>query len=884
MSKIHLNHIDRSDFYIPESTYKPESVYYNEALSILPKTWRLKQDSFWTYAIAPKVKRPVQGWKIHISALPESAPRILKIVISACTEKNTEFKFASDRRILYKLLSKNIARQSSGKFITIYPNSMDQCRELLEELYQKLKNEQGPYILSDQQYRDSAVVFYRYGGFLSFTEKDVNGVTTHHIFDKNFELIEDLRMPKFVPPLFVDEIFEGQPTQQSDQETADDESLFNLYIVEAAVQHSNAGGVYIAKDRKTQTKVLLKEARPYIGMDIGGIDAIERLEKEYKILSKLSSFDIAPKPFALFKEWEHTFLAQEFIDGISLRQYLAKFSKITHGQSSQEELNEWVKKAIQISKNIVEAVIILHQNSIIFGDLSLNNIMIDPDNLKIKIIDFEAAWEDGVDKPINMYTPGFAPKSRLNNDCSTLVDDCYAVGCLMLALFAPNITLIQLNPTFVKRFFAELSTDVCIPQEFIDCVKDLLENKNIDLLTIPGRLTNIIHCEKELAKLPDIDVHATFDKIFKYNHFVMDLTQSDRIFPTSAKTTDPLAVDHGITGIIYAWHKIQGSIPADLCQWLLKKYSPNGMLPGLYNGLSGLSWVLFEIGLQSESLNAIEAAAQHRHLFQKMSLGYGAAGYGLSNLCFWHKTGELKFLQEAQKMADIICEAAQRQETGCTWDFESDQSGANIGLAQGASGVALFLLYTYCATGEQRYLQTGEQGLAFDLSTGRLINGALGFPQYSLDSNILYPYLAHGSAGIGTVALRYYLITGNSNYLGTIEKIRPAVVQKYTVAPDLFGGLAGLGHYMLDVYQFLGDNNYLEATKKLIRGLQLFEIHSGPGVTYPYLLSTKVSTDYANGSSGIAMFLHRFCSGRRNNNFMLDELMEEYLKRNCLLK
>jgi hypothetical protein len=187
----------------PDSGYVPDPEYASVVQPLLPRHWRLQVGPMWTQIVNPIPRRRTQGWKIHLTARLEDAIRALEIVTAIVPKSDTEFKFASDKNCHSHLLSKNIARQSSGKFITIYPQTDAIFSELLETLYANCGELRGPYILSDKQYRDSGVLFYRYGGFHSFTETNVFHERKSLILDDNYSLVEDERRPNFVLPPFA---------------------------------------------------------------------------------------------------------------------------------------------------------------------------------------------------------------------------------------------------------------------------------------------------------------------------------------------------------------------------------------------------------------------------------------------------------------------------------------------------------------------------------------------------------------------------------------------------------------------------------------------------------------------------------------------------------
>jgi serine/threonine protein kinase len=893
------------DFFVPFNARKPADDYFDFASDLVPNIWRLKQDYFWTYVQPRQTTKIVQGWKIHVSSLPENALSTLEKVLNICVDMETEFKFASDKRVLRQLLSKNCSRSASGKFITIYPANSAVFKDMLERIYQALKDVEGPYILSDRQYKDSRVVYFRYGGFRSFSSTNVNGNKVAYILDDKHNYIEDQRQASFHLPDFTlsdyEDIFGPAEqdtkqiaeveTEETTSELGEDVNVYfdGKYEVESVLKASNAGGVYVGKNIHTEQAVVLKEARPCIGINSAGSDVIEQLNKEYRLLSKLGKTGIAPQTYGLFKEWEHIFLAQELIEGITLRQFQVKTNKIVHSSSTTEQMQTWFQTVNNIGKSVIASIIILHEQNVIFGDLSPNNIMINEETFKTTLIDFEGAYEPGVDKSINISTPGFAENARMDRDDIEFSDDYFSLGATLVAMIMPNTCLMHLKSDYVDNLFQELRHDIGLPAAFIEVTKALLTDKNVNLQECIDTLEKInpneLHEFKfdtpnKIEDITDFSKNAV-SKIFKYNSNVMNTKHNERVFPMGPSMDDPLAVDNGILGVAYAWQAINGKVPEDLTKWIEIKTlgDHRERLPGLMNGLSGAAWSLASLGHIKAATRALRYAQDHKNLYQKMSLGYGTAGFGLTSLYLWEKTDKKHHLNMATKMADIICDNVILNENGYTWDDVESSEGAGVGLYEGSSGIALFLLYMYCQTNESRYLDVGEKALAFDMSYRTESNGSVGFKRNTNDS-IIYPYLAHGSAGIATVALRYYLVTQKEEYLNVVHDVKSGIAHKYTLNSGFSNGLAGLGSYMLDVYQFLGDDEYLEMAYNVASGLRMFEVVREDGVAFPDSNRMKVCSDFYDGSAGIALFLNRLNKQTPNMNFMIDSMLTSYLNSN----
>ena len=162
----------------------------------------------------------------------------------------------------------------------------------------------------------------------------------------------------------------------------------------------------------------VKEARPYIGGTQHGGNAIEHLRKEYEILSELADLDIAPQPIKYSVQWRHHYMVQAFIDGVGLRKLFGTDNLLLRAGCSAEDISAWFDARIKIA---IKAGIVLqkiHSRGIVFGDLSLNNILYVPEVDKVYFIDFEGSFRAGTDKPTRIFTAGFRAPDRLNADCT----------------------------------------------------------------------------------------------------------------------------------------------------------------------------------------------------------------------------------------------------------------------------------------------------------------------------------------------------------------------------------------------------------------------------------------------------------------------------------
>ena len=171
---LHKDYAESFAAYAPRKTD-----FYDVITSQLPESWSIQRQDIWFYCSSPQQTIPLQGWKIHVSSTLRDSSEVLGRVASVLFQhKDISFKFAADRSLLSLLNSKSWPRGASGKFITVYPPDNSRFLDLIEELDKATEGMQGPYILSDHRYKDSNVLFFRFGGMRLYDVLNVKGERT----------------------------------------------------------------------------------------------------------------------------------------------------------------------------------------------------------------------------------------------------------------------------------------------------------------------------------------------------------------------------------------------------------------------------------------------------------------------------------------------------------------------------------------------------------------------------------------------------------------------------------------------------------------------------------------------------------------------------------
>lgn len=854
-------------FYEPlEICYRPAGEYRALVKSLVSEHangWMATRDGFWFF-VHPggPFALPTQGWKVHISAAIENSSSVLGRAAKIALLNRVPFKFALDKSVLAMMSSKRWPRGGSGKFITMYPTGLDSFKGLLEQLYAELRSEEGPYVLSDRRYKECKVLYYRFGGMERTSRIDIKGEKVLVLIAPNGEAIPDVRTPYFAPPPWVTDPFPSQKSER--RETA----LNGRYVVEQALAFSNSGGVYLARDRDTGVKVVIKEARAHTAMDDRGNDAIKFLKKEHEILGLLRNTGVAPAPIDSFQLWENFFLVEEYVEGVDIRNIMLRETPLMWSRPSLEHTRHYYEACKKIFKSFATAVDLLHKRGIIFGDLNAKNIKIDPATYAVKLIDFEGAFRPGVDTPTYLFTPGFKSEASIRKNAQSFEDDLYALAANMLYMLFPIAA------------FASLRNDL-FDTVLKTMLKDMGWSETPVFSVIHGLAKNEITCARacELLEEParivppnyadDVEPGSCDSIAREMGNFIlanMRPESNDSLFPADPflHRTNPLSLGFGACGVLYALKKCGREAPPAAYEWLeqkLDRVKPDEMAPGLLSGAAGIAWVLWELGFQDRATELMQMANQSSILKSHHSYLHGMAGVGIANLHLYLRSRQPEYLAIAGELGDSLLRTALESDRGIYW--EADKL-LHIGFGYGQSGVALFFLRLFQLSGEEKFFAQGKRALEFDLSHGLEIEpGVLSFPRAPGDPTLV-PYMEEGSAGIARVAIRY----GMWNQL---EPIWPDVHRKYSGFSGLLYGLGSFIDVFADAFLLSGNSRFLEMAKRPISGIrELYLVKQPQGSATPGDNLFRISCDYATGVAGIMRVLHRF-NHLDQADFVLDE-------------
>lgn len=878
------------EYYEPLSRYKANDIFTSKLRELIPgDSHEFIRSDVWLHVLDKTVQSKAstdsyitQGFKIHVSCTPKCALSILETFVPILLKEKINFKLACDGSILNQLNSKTQPRGYAGKFMTIYPLNREGFKDLIEKLYQASadKDFMGPYILSDKRYKDSRVLYYRYGGFNPGSRLNLDGSQTSCLISPEGEYVPDERHPYFELPKW-----ETDPFNQKTFEGEGEGTLLNeRYVVEGVFGFSNAGGVYFGKDTLTDKEVVIKEARPFTNywkVDQEHWDAVYLLEREYKILEHLKDLDFIPNPIELFEDWEHTFLAEERVHGMSLDSFWAGEEQILGPYIRRKgTIGNFVKKFRKVSIALMKMVKAIHQKGVLLGDMSPRNIIIDGDTLQCWLIDFESAVFMEDNEQILQYatqwgTEGFINPERKHRKKLTPKDDLYALGMTLYNCVVPVNNIFTLN-TDAKSLFIDEFVNLGLPEEVKQVIYMLLEGDEAGAMQTLEEWDDSKPYKEVPASSAPQAIKASKEKIgkvirevSKYINNSADHQRKDRLWPAHYPVfiTNPMSVAYGACGTVLFLTSSGLPISKETIAWLSNQKLDNDHFPpGLFIGLAGIAYTFNEAGMKAEAEQIMETLYQSPMLYEEAGIYLGVSGWGMVSLYFYIETGNKKYLEHAVKAGEHLIATAEDKDGNYYWPYGDT---IHYGYGYGASGIGLFLLNLYVATLREDFQNFAVKALEYDLEAGTDSKVGIQWKRFE-DDVLLYPYFIHGSAGIGSVLIRFYEVLGDERYKAQALKIADDTYIKYSFIPSQFEGLAGIGEFMIDAWSCSGDNKYYLYALDIAESVLWFGIQKEEGMAFPGRWLTRIANDYATGSAGIGLFLFRLINPQPKHFMDLD--------------
>ncbi|MVO85777.1 hypothetical protein GPA10_13665 [Streptomyces sp. p1417] len=794
------------------------------AFAPLPDGWRHTAARVWDMYRHERSAEPDQGWKIHVSATYDNAAQVLDTVAEHCLRDRVAFKHLRGRALLDAMNSKYAPRPAGGKFIAVYPRDEDAFESCARALDRSLAGSAGPYVLTDCRWGEGPVHF-RYGAFRErWCWTDDGGLVLARA-GAGGRLVPDRRRPVFELP-------EGVPVPEFLRPHIDRRSAPSGefgYEVRQALHFSHAGGVYAAVRRDDGRRVVLKEARPHTGRDGAGRDATARLAHEKDVLDRLAAVPGVPRAHELFDFGGHGMLAMEHLDGIPLQRWMVRHHPLINWAAhSPEGLRDYVRRAEALHAEVAALVRRVHAAGFVYGDVHPGNVLVEEGDSgeeedsgerddavdvapRVRLVDFEMAFPVGEDTRPTLGYPGFTARRKTG----TAVDE-HALAVLRLWLYLPLVTSLGMCPDKAGHFAAVAAHRFPLPVGFAASVTASLaepgepepggapepgevpgpgggrksRDGRPDTPVTPSRVAAV--ADVPLDNHPDDSAAwaAVRASMARAVHAAATPDRDDRLFPgdPSQFTEAPGAFAHGAAGVLWALSVAGGERDTAYEEWLLRAARADHVRPGFHDGAHGVAHVLHHLGHHDAALDLVDRARPGVEQATDVSLYGGLAGVGLNLLHFAAGDPEHPWLKDAHELATRVT-AALDDGGPHGVDRARTTPGTQGGLLRGWSGVGLFLLRMYEATGEDAYLRHALRAVHrdLDLCVPRE-EGAL-----HVDGGFRsLPYLDVGSVGIGIVADLLCDHTDDARLRDALPGLALATRAPLTVESQLFNGRAGL--------------------------------------------------------------------------------------------
>jgi tRNA A-37 threonylcarbamoyl transferase component Bud32 len=807
---------DREFFDAPERI-DDSANRYPQPIELDARDWERSESGPWVNLTSTRYELPEQGWKIHVSSTLEDAGEILDIVFRYCAERVTGFKYLRSEQQLIMANEKNSPRESSGKFITIYPRDDDDFATILRELEPRLSGYAGPYILSDLRYR-TGPLYVRYGAFRRLWCTGTDGEPVLARRGTDGELVPDVRPPFFTVPDGV-----GLPDllapDLAERRRPIDEDF--PYRIQSAIRFANGGGIYRAVDERTGTPVVIREARPYAGWAPDGTDAVARLRRQKWALRRLSTLDCVPRLLDYRVVRTHHYLVEEYIDAPTLLDEVLTRCQLVDPDVPAAQRIAYTAWADEVLANLGRALHALHRRGLTFGDLHPSNVLVRTDNTVV-LVDFEFAADATDNRRPVMAGTGFKPPAPLAGRAA----DHYALERVRLMALLPLTGVLERDRAKARTLIGVAAAELPVSPSTLGHLHRTLTpddgsaglDRAADLFAA-GRYRDI-----QDAIVAGIHASATPDRV-------------DRLFPGDPRlfTTGGIDLEAGAAGVLYALARSGYPVPDEYLDWLTERCL---VLPrptaGLYTGLPGAAIVLDQLGRPGAARAVLDRVPD------EPAPAYLRTGRAGRLLAYIH-CGQLA---RAEVLADRLDQAP---------------TAGRPGLLDGWSGVALAYLRLYESTVDDRYLKTAMILLHRDLAACvTRTPGTL----YVLDGSRNVPHLDTGSLGVAVALARYLRHRPEPAFAAAVAAVRRSCDVPFTVLSSLSEGRAGLILGLAEI----GDQADDTAIRGHLDRLAWHAVNHRGAIAFPGAHLMRLSMDLFTGSAGVLLAVH--AATERDGSFL----------------
>jgi hypothetical protein len=854
---------------------------------------------------------PDQGWKLHLSATPLSAPDVLARALPLLLEAGVRFKVVNTVRRLMALNGGSYGDPQVGKFVTVYPSDDAQAVRLALALDEATRGLAGPRVPTDRPLRPGSLVHYRYGAFRATRDAlqraGEEGWGVYDLLDPAGRLTTDTRLhyyqpppPEVVDPFVAAGVYQPPPRRSG--------PFAGRYLIQRLLDRSVRGGVFFAIDlaARPPRPCLIKELWHDVGMDRYGRDARAWGMAEAEVLAAYADDPAVPALYDRFEQDGNLYIVLEFVEGRPVDREAMQHGGHLDGLPLAD--------LAAIGRGAAETLRHLHAIGIVFRDFKPGNLIRTPAG-DYRLIDFGLAYRYREDTrpPIATGTPPYFPQEQIDGEPPDPRDDIYAWGAVMHHLACgrrsfegqgegvdrikpfPRRPVRALRPDLPESLAAVIDRAVAMRrderyQSMGALIADLdaaLAQPHAARPAAPRAPSPLPPAPGGAEELPELGEPLALARAVGDALLAAAVAKPDGLcwpariegVPGEVFTPDLHDGAAGIGLFLAELARASGeeryaAAAHGAARWLSGTTWGDGRArPGLHCGECGVGLLYLRLAeLLDEPGYLAAAELRARRLegvpFQTLDLLYGAAGAVLFLVRLAAATGTDGYLARARAAGETLLGAARRTAAGIYWIVPSPDpalpSLPYLGLSHGAAGIALALAELGQATGDARFLDAARAAAELLIAEavpdgdGWQWRRNLGDPTLQLAAH------CHGATGIGAFFLRLDRLLPDARYREAARRAATgaAAHMPLKMYSGLCHGIAGDAALFLDCYRAWQEPRFLALAQECGRRLQTFQDPERPGV-YLHNRSGMVSPDLMNGYAGVGLLELRLADPAR---------------------
>lgn len=818
-----------------------------------------KQAGIWASVLGnPSASHPPQGWKLHVSARPDTLAATVDEVMGILLNTKCDFKVIRTPDLLRDLNAGLFGPGSVGKAMTIYPRQ-EEIVHIAYQLAAALKGFDGPRISSDRRVHWDAPVYYRFGPVAPRLRMNDDGGVELALEAPDGVLESGQAGTSYLQPTWAEDPFKENDSPAASLPQIDGAPVIGDHFkILGTIAQTHRGTSFRAIDLRSGTRVIIKEAKAFVNENREG-DARVYLRNERRILEALEGVFGVPRMIDHFSYGPDEFLVSTDLGASNLIENIVEFGHFTASPGEQ-------RCAIGFARNLLHVLDSVHERGVIYRDLAPKNIISLAEG-GWGLVDFELSRYAGVQR--FGWSPGYSHDRQRRNEPATVYDDYFALGMTIFhAMTGLDPVMVDPNPeTNLVRTLVSL--DAVVGKHGVPAARIVKQLVDSDPEIQNQGILELRNSSRRKSRTRRLGRHATpkLDRIYKHTLNTV-LEQAHNIAEQGVRRNGlppPIAPFGGLAGIVMelVQHSDGLQLAKSLSDIIAYVAGRVDSPPALLYGRMGIAIALQEVAgacsdekLELAALSVVPEEVDVRGE-RRVDVTHGLAGIGIGFLSLAatesHSNRYLHLADECAKR--LLDEDAEGQLSSLPVGNPTHGISVADGFAHGRAGIAYFLLGHGAITDNPTSLETS---LTLMLHLADLVSDL----ERKTNSPLARPMSAswcQGLAGIGMTLVHGARFFDDHRLLEAAECAARGCL---AVAPRVplvtqCCGLAGIGEFLLDLSITSGVSGYRE---NALQVLNLMLMRSGGSLSAPCFPDTSLArtgVDWATGTSGVLSFLRR---------------------------